>query len=290
MTARQSRTERRAAERKARKIAQRTDAQVQPAASELPPAGPVANQHYSTGASARRAFSPELLDEFSPEFLAYATSIRHQEPSRPAHPSGAHQEQTPRFASQTASQPCHSTARAEINRANAQHSTGPRTSEGKLASSRNSLKHGLASAQLIIPGEDPAAFDALLSALLDEHQPANQTEEILVQEIAQSYWLTQRALRFQNQCFTAEGVDQKRLALFLRYQTTHERTFHKALNVLIQLKKCRAIGFVPQHAPRPKNMAGFVSQSAGNDAAGDQFVPQTAGVNGFVSQGSHLSR
>jgi hypothetical protein len=289
MTARQSRTERRAAERKARKIAQRTGAQVQPAHSELAPAEPVANQHYSTGASARRAFSPELQHEFSPEFLAHARSLPHQEPSRPAHPAGAHQQETPRFASQTAPQPCHSTARAEINRANAQHSTGPRTSEGKLASSRNSLKHGLASAQLIIPGEDPAAFDALLSALLDEHQPANQTEEILVREIAQSYWLTQRAIRFQNQYFTADGVDEKRLALFLRYQTTHERAFHKALKLLIQLKKCRATGFVSQHAPRPKNMAGFVSQSADNDPAENQFVRQTAGANGFVSQNRHVS-
>jgi hypothetical protein len=66
----------------------------------------------------------------------------------------------------------------------------PRTPEGKLASSRNSLKHGLACAQLIIPGEDPTAFDALLADLLDEHQPANPTEQLLVQEIAQSYWLT----------------------------------------------------------------------------------------------------
>jgi hypothetical protein len=289
MTARQSRTERRAAERKARKIAQRTGAQVRPADSELAPVEPVANQHYSTGASARQAFSPELQNEFSPEFLAYAKSLRHQEPSRPARPSGAHQQQTPHFTSQTAPQPCHPTARAEINRANAQHSTGPRTSEGKLASSRNSLRHGLASAQLIIPGEDPVAFDALLAALMDEHQPANPTEDILVQEIARSYWLTQRAIRFQNQCFTADGVDQKRLALFLRYQTTHERAFHKALKVLIQLKKGRPVGFVSQHARPPRNMAGFVSQSADNDAAENQFIRQSAGANGFVSQGRHLS-
>ncbi|MBV9157656.1 MAG: hypothetical protein JO097_15430, partial [Acidobacteriaceae bacterium] len=69
--------------------------------------------------------------------------------------------------------------RAEINRQNAQHSTGPCSIQGKLASSRNSLKHGLASGTLIIAGEDPAAFAALLSDLSDEHQPANTTEELL---------------------------------------------------------------------------------------------------------------
>ncbi len=47
--------------------------------------------------------------------------------------------------------------------------------------------------------------------------------------MAQSYWLAQRALRLQNECFTDEGVDDKRLSLYMRYHTTHERAFHKAL-------------------------------------------------------------
>ncbi len=152
--------------------------------------------------------------------------------------------------------------RTEINRANAQHSTGPRTAEGKLASSRNSLKHGLASAQLIIPSEDAADFEALLAGLLDEHQPASSTEELLVREMAQSWWLTQRALRLQNDCFTENGVDEKRLSLFLRYQTTHERAFHKALNTLIRLKKDRSRGFVSQTRAKTAPEPGFVLQKA----------------------------
>jgi hypothetical protein len=169
--------------------------------------------------------------------------------------------------------------RAEMNRANSQNSTGPRTPEGKLASSRNSFKHGLASAQLIVPGEDPAAFDALLTDLLAEHQPANPTEQLLVLEMAQSYWLTQRAIRFQNQCFAPEGVNEKRLALFLRYQTTHERAFHKALNTMIRLKKDRSRAFVSQElADSHPEIIGFVSQRATSAAAGSspeiEFVSQ----------------
>jgi hypothetical protein len=211
MTSRQCRTERRAAERKARKIVLKTG-------NPLPPAGSPVSQ---------TAPEPENKN-------------LHAAPPSPNH-------------------------RAQTNRANAQRSTGPRTSQGKLASSRNSLKHGLASAQLMIPGEDPAAFDRLFTALLDEHQPANPTQELLVQEIAQSYWLTQRAIRFQNQCFTPDGVDEKRLALFLRYQTTHERAFHRSLSTLIQLKKDRARGFVSQPGPQPKTGFGFVSQNAEPD-------------------------
>ncbi len=178
--------------------------------------------------------------------------------------------QQPGFVPQAAAQLF---KRAETNRRNATHSTGPRTTAGKLASSRNSLKHGLASGETIIPGEDRAAFEALLHDLLEEHQPAGASEELLVKEMAQSYWLTQRAIRLQNECFTENAVDEKRLSLFLRYQTTHERAFHKALNTLLRLKQSRArqqaVGFV-SHRNAPLEQIptqqhplddGFVSQT-----------------------------
>ncbi len=171
----------------------------------------------------------------------------------------------------------HQSPRAEINRANARLSTGPRTIQGKFASSRNSTKHGLASGQLLIPGEDPAAFEALLASLLNDHQPANSTEELLVHEMAQSYWLEQRAIRLQNECFTENGIDEKRLALFLRYGTTHNRAFYKALTTLIRLQKERRKlenGFVSHAHPAAAHQFGFVSQ--------DQ--PSAAPEFGFVSQ------
>ena len=77
-------------------------------------------------------------------------------------------------------------SRAEVNRANAQHSTGPKSIIGKLRSSQNSFQHGLYSEQLVLPNEDPAEFDRLRATLRNEHQPANTTEEILVDELAQS--------------------------------------------------------------------------------------------------------
>ena len=182
----------------------------------------------------------------------------------------------PRFVSQTG--PTSRSSRAEINRANAQHSTGPRSVDGKLTSSRNSLKHGLAGGTLLIPGEDSAAFEALRDALLQEHQPATETEEILVREMAQSYWLTQRAIRLQNECFTPEGVDQRQLSLFLRYQTTHDRAFYKALNMLMRLQKERRkanSGFVSQKSAPSLQKARFVSQETPEGARCDDFVSQT---------------
>jgi len=73
-------------------------------------------------------------------------------------------------------------SRAETNRENARPSMGSRTSEGKAASSQSPFKHGIYSKHLVIRHEDAAELDALKADLRAEHQPANTTEEILVNE------------------------------------------------------------------------------------------------------------
>ena len=140
--------------------------------------------------------------------------------------------------------------RAEVNRENAQHSTGPRTAEGKAVSSRNSFKHGLYSKQLIQPGEDPVELDALKADLRAEHQPANTTEEILVNEMAEQFW---RIRRWRNREAQLMAIDDPKLdgcaftqtlPTLQRLMSAAERGFHKALSTLRQLQKDR--GFVPQ--------------------------------------------
>lgn len=186
--------------------------------------------------------------------------------------------------------------RAAINRANAQFSTGPRTTAGKCASSRNSTKHGLASGVLLIPGEDPEAFQTLLNDLLHDHQPTNRTETLLVEKMAQSYWLEQRAIALQNECFTGIGIDQKSLSLYLRYGVTHHRAFHKALSDLQRLQKERKkapCGFVSQTATSHATNDGFVSQTAVANAATLELVRQTSPAtsleSGFVSHSAPQS-
>jgi hypothetical protein len=87
---------------------------------------------------------------------------------------------------------------------------------------------------------------------------------------------------------TAEGVDQKRLSLFLRYQTTHERAFHRALSTLIRMKKDRMREFVSQYRTKARLEPQFVSQNQPEASRPDQFVRQNAGVaaacDQFVSQ------
>ena len=65
----------------------------------------------------------------------------------------------------------------EANRQNAQHSTGPSTPEGRAAVRLNGLKHGLCGETIVVPGEDPAEFQAMLEAYRAEYQPATPSAE-----------------------------------------------------------------------------------------------------------------
>jgi hypothetical protein len=150
-----------------------------------------------------------------------------------------------------------SEAKLAANRANAEKSTGPKSEEGKARSSRNSFKHGLYSKQLVLPGEDPAALDALKADLRAEHQPANETEEILVNELAEQYWRLRRARRLEAELLSSDDIVLTHLAAVQRIMSSAERGFHKALSTLRQLQKDR--GFVPQ-----KQQSGFVPQSDQN--------------------------
>jgi hypothetical protein len=82
--------------------------------------------------------------------------------------------------------------RTAINRANAQHSTGPRSNAGKQRSALNALTHGLTARTAVLPSEDPAAFEQHHRQFLDEYRPATPTETQLVHELADTSWRLNR--------------------------------------------------------------------------------------------------
>jgi len=143
-------------------------------------------------------------------------------------------------------------AQITANRINARFSTGPKTEEGKATSSLNNRKFGLTGRFFVAEWEDQQEFDQLLSDLEQEHQPSTATEKILVRSMAQHHWLAQRAILIQDMCFNSQTVDcydHPQLALMIRYQTTHQRAFHKCLKELLTLT-----------AQRVKQEIGFESQ------------------------------
>ena len=83
--------------------------------------------------------------------------------------------------------------RAERNRANAAHSTGPRTAEGKRASSRNSFKHGLSiHHHAVLRHEDPTEYEQLRAELREIFAPQSPREHLALEDIAQSRWALRR--------------------------------------------------------------------------------------------------
>jgi hypothetical protein len=143
----------------------------------------------------------------------------------------------------------------QANRENAQKSTGPKTPDGKAKSSLNRLSHGFAANTLVMPGEDPEQLRCLLQDFITEYHPATATEQILVEKMATSHWLSLRAFRLQGESFVSHklrcepSLFPKDLPVLIRYQTTADRAFHKAHNELVKTQKQREhsqIGFEPQ--------------------------------------------
>ncbi len=170
-------------------------------------------------------------------------------------------------------------SRADVNRANSQHSTGPSSSAGKARSAQNSFKHGLYSKQLILPGEDPAEFDELRASLRHEHQPANTTEEILVDELAQSFWRMRRFRALEARGWAPQNlnnwVDSGLMTQVHRASNSAERSFHKSLTALQKLQKRTG----RESAPPIKR-----SDSADLGAGRESVVRDQEKARGFVPQ------
>jgi hypothetical protein len=143
-------------------------------------------------------------------------------------------------------------AQISANQANAVRSTGPRTPEGKAASSRNALKHGVDSETAVIPGEDPAAYDALAAAYAEEHCPSGATEDFLVSAMFRADWQKRRAEILEVQLMRLlleenpgkalgaamlSGTPAARLLTRVQNQiVAHERAFLRAMRELRRLR------------------------------------------------------
>jgi hypothetical protein len=81
-----------------------------------------------------------------------------------------------------------SDTRLNSNRANAQHSTGPRTEEGKAKSSMNAVKTGLTGRTVVLPTDDIHAYCDHLDRHFLKFAPATDDEKAITQTIADTEW------------------------------------------------------------------------------------------------------
>jgi hypothetical protein len=131
-----------------------------------------------------------------------------------------------------------------INRMNSQHSTGPRTAEGKLRSSRNALRHGLTARTPVLPAEDTAAYEIHRREFLDEYQPATPTETQLVEELSDTAWRLRRVPLLEARLISGADslpiVEAHRLLSNLNLQSTClSRQFQRTLETLRDIQADR---------------------------------------------------
>jgi len=109
-------------------------------------------------------------------------------------------------------------AQITANRANAQKSTGPRTAEGKAASAMNALKHGADAASLLIPGEDQALYERIVSDYTMDIRPDGALEQFQVDTLVRTDWQRRRLQRVEAKLYRQlmdEGTDRDELEVNL---------------------------------------------------------------------------
>jgi len=176
----------------------------------------------------------------------------------------------------------------EANRLNPQ--TGPRSVEGKAASSMNALKTGIYAESSIIRGENAGDLRQLTSEYYERFAPATPEERLLVDTLVHDEWLLRRFRRidaalfeyqFKNYVHPDLATDPGRafsnvsntFARLQRRISETERSYLRVLKELEHLRQARhdapqaadprpapqsagaqpvsSLGFVPQPAPRP---------------------------------------
>jgi hypothetical protein len=149
------------------------------------------------------------------------------------------------------------------NRLNGANSHGPITPEGKLASSRNGLVHGLLSEAIVLDGESAERFTALHDSLIAELKPETPIECALVENLAVCRWRTMRVWILENAAVCHEirkqavandsednptqaalayrtlSDETRWLDVFNRYESRFDRQFSRSLQRLNELRARR---------------------------------------------------
>ena len=120
------------------------------------------------------------------------------------------------------------------NQANALHSTGPKSPEGKAAIRFNAFRHGLLAQDAVLPGEDPDAFEDLWNGVRTNLSPVGPIEEFLVDRVVNAMWRLQRLARAETALFHSrvQGLKADLLGIEVRsYEKTITDHLHFPLDI-----------------------------------------------------------
>ena len=121
--------------------------------------------------------------------------------------------------------------KAAANAANAQHSSGPKTVEGKARSSRNAVTHGFTAQKLSLSPDQQEQYDELREALRQELTPEGPMEILTFDQLVREAWKLQsiQAMEDRLLCGGLESVQEAETAKTLdrlnRYQAAAGRAY-----------------------------------------------------------------
>jgi hypothetical protein len=144
----------------------------------------------------------------------------------------------------------------QSNRENAQHSTGPKTPEGKAAIRFNALTYGLRTRATILPDENAAEYSKLWDELEADWHPQNRTEYFYLETMVTSQWLLARAAASEQKIYNRIRFGErqfKMLADVAKQRAQLERSFRTAVEDMqrSQEKRHQQQARKPQAAQMP---------------------------------------
>jgi len=139
----------------------------------------------------------------------------------------------------------HDAARSARNRANASHSTGPKTEAGKHRSSLNAMRHGLTGQTIVLPAEDLAAYNHFTQQTFDDLKPVGFLEKQFAQIIADTSWRLHRIPALENNLIALGFHEHSN-----RINTEHPEA-HAALVIIEAMREqTRALNSISVHGER----------------------------------------
>jgi hypothetical protein len=181
---------------------------------------------------------------------------------------------------------------------NAQKSTGPRSVEGK---------HGVDAASIVIPGEDPADYEALVAEYQREYPARCASESFHVETMIRADWLKRRLEKVEAELYhtvLSESPGKslatallsttpaaKLLARVQRQIAAFERTWRSAAAEFRRFRLQNLLLSAPMPAPPPKKHPDYLGDPFAELASFPPPVPRGAGnpAGGLAFSGSsHL--
>jgi len=142
------------------------------------------------------------------------------------------------------------------SRANGARSLGPKTPAGRRRSALNATRHGLLARCVLLSGESPEAFQAMLAEYLGRFVPGDGVECGFIEEMAAAFWRLRRTWAIETRLMDDSINSQSpgdpierltaafsalastpQLNLLHRYETRLHRMFQRSLHNLLLLRQ-----------------------------------------------------